>query len=183
MERPYYSVEHLLELCRPWNREAFQRFVRENQDRIIERPGSSHNHQCWAGGYADHVTETMNIAFWLYSTSPRPLPFALADALEVMFLHDLEKPFKEGKALRDPRTGILYEATKAHRKQLRAELIKHYGIVILSEQENALRYVEGVPDSEYTPGERTMNELAAFCHCCDILSARLWHDKGRERKW
>jgi len=43
------------------------------------------------------------------------------------------------------------------------------------------QYVEGVPDSEYTPGERTMGELAAFCHCCDIISARLWHDKGRSR--
>jgi hypothetical protein len=24
-----------------------------------------------------------------------------------------------------------------------------------------------------------MNELAAFVHCCDTLSARVWHSEGR----
>ena len=25
--------------------------------------------------------------------------------------------------------------------------------------------------------KRAMNELAAFVHACDVLSARLWHDR------
>jgi hypothetical protein len=138
--------------------------------------GSSHNHQAWEGGYRDHVTETMNIAFWLYVTSPRLFPFSLSDALEVMFLHDIEKPF----ATQLKAAG---KYTKADRKQYRADFIREHGIVLSPEQENALQYVEGVPDSEYTPGERTMNELAGFCHCCDILSARVWHDRGHEHGW
>lgn len=135
--------------------------------------GSNHNHQAWVGGYLDHVRETMNVAIWLYETSPRDLPFTLGDALLVMLLHDAEKPFK----------GVYGPwPTKQDRRDFRDSLIRNSGIVLTQEQENALRYVEGEYD-DYSNTERKMGELAAFCHCCDILSARLWHDKGRERDW
>jgi hypothetical protein len=173
MERGHYlDSTSFMSLIPDPNRTNLWAIVRDNQELFLKAQGSSNNHQAWEGGYLDHVAEVMNIACQLYrALSVRKLPFTLAEALEVMFLHDIEKPFaKELKA-----AGTY---SKADRKQFRAEMIKEYGIKLTSEQENALRYVEGVPDSEYTPGERTMGELAAFCHCCDILSARLWHDKG-----
>jgi hypothetical protein len=175
----YLDPTSLLALIPDPNRTNLWAIVRDNQERFTSACGSSHNHQAWPGGYFDHVSEVMNLACQLYHTlsSLRRLPFALHEVLEVMFLHDIEKPFKEGGFLIDCK-GNAVEATKANRKALRADLIAKYGIKLTPEQENALRYVEGVPDSEYTPGERTMGELAAFCHCCDILSARLWHDKG-----
>jgi hypothetical protein len=170
-----------LELVRPETALAFMRLLDENAQMWVA-PGSSKNHQAWEGGYLNHVVETMNIACWLYETSPRTLPFTLADALEVMFLHDLEKPWKHLAAV-----VVKHEmpqlVTKEQRKAFRAELIQEYGIQLSDEQVNALKYVEGIPDSEYQPGERIMGPLAAFCHCCDILSARLWHDKGREGAW
>ena len=175
----------LLEMMRLTPHHAtFLRMTKDCGERMGAAPGSSHNHQAWEGGYADHIRETMNIACQLYRlfNELRGLPFLLADALTVLFLHDIEKPFKDGHAL-------IYKgehavsATKENRKVLRARIIAEYEIKLTSEQENALRYVEGVPDSEYTSGERTMGELAAFCHCCDILSARLWHDRGREQVW
>lgn len=178
----YLDLTSLLSLMP--NREAYERIIADNTVAFVEAFGSSHNHQAWKGGYLDHVVETMNIACQLYQTlnAARKLPFQLHEALEVMFLHDLEKPFKDGKLLifNNPANGthMQIEATKANRKALRADLIDKYGIQITTDQRNALEYVEGVPDSKYTPGERTMGELAAFCHCCDILSARLWHDKG-----
>jgi hypothetical protein len=141
---------------------------------IEPAPGSTHNHQAWAGGYLDHVSECMNIALQLYGLydSLRPLPFSLQDALLVLFLHDLEKPwfiYREGsyyaRAVKDK------QANHGFRKRLCLQ----YGIELTPEQENALRYVEG-ENTDYTPGERSMGPLAAFCHCCDITSARLWFD-------
>ncbi len=81
--------------------EAFLGMTRDYAKRMSSAPGSSRNHQAWEGGYADHVRETMNIACQLYRlfNELRGLPFLLADALTVMFLHDIEKPFKEGGVL------------------------------------------------------------------------------------
>jgi len=133
--------------------------------------GSSHNHQAWKGGYLDHIVETMNIACWLYETSPRPFPFSLEDALVVMFLHDIEKPFK----------GISVWPTKEARRLFRDTFIQQSQIALTDEQSNAICYVEG--EHDYSSTERKMGTLAAFCHCCDIFSARLWHNKGKERRW
>lgn len=135
--------------------------------------GSSHNHQAWVGGYTDHVLETLNIGIWLYVSSPRPMPFPLEDALLVLFLHDIEKPFKNTQTWRD----------KQERRDFRTMLIQQNQIRLTEEQQNALRYVEGVPDSEYSNKERVMGAMAAFCHMCDIASARLWHDKGATHAW
>ena len=137
-----------------------------------EAAGSSHNHQAWKGGYLDHVVETMNIACWLYETSPRKLPFKLEDALVVMFLHDIEKPFK----------GSHHWDTKEDRRTFRDTFIHQNQIALTVDQRNALRYVEGEYD-DYSNKERKMGPLAAFCHCCDVMSARLWWFHGEERKW
>jgi len=194
----YYHLSELFRYLPEDKRDAFEKLLDDHRSLFYSAKGSSGNHQAWEGGYIGHIVETMNIAKWLYRTSPRTLPFKLADALEIMFLHDLEKPFKES-----PDTPTLigswnllltmanYDqggirvslSPKQFRREFRNQLICKYGIQLSPEQENALRYVEGVPDSEYTPHERTMNELAAFCHCCDILSARLWFDRGLEGVW
>lgn len=177
LTRPYFDLDDLVQLCNAALQ--FQKLLKDHAEKFEIARGSSHNHQAWDGGYLDHVVETLNIAFWLVTTSPRPLPFSLSDALEVMFLHDLEKPWKHTKYHNE----TLSLTSKSERRAFRDMLIQQYGIQLSDEQRNALRYVEGVPDSEYTPGKRTMGELAALCHCCDILSARLWHDKGAEGAW
>jgi hypothetical protein len=176
----YLDLVALLALVPKPNHAKFAQLLHDHRIEIADGFGSSHNHQAWKGGYLDHVTETMNLACQLYRTlgGLRKLPFHLHEALEVMFLHDIEKPFKVGDKLLYG--GTIRTASKGNRKELRATIIQEYGIALTSKQYNALRYVEGVPDSEYTPGERTMGELAAFCHCCDILSARMWHDKGKD---
>jgi len=174
MERGHYlDFTSLMSLIISRNREKLWAIVKADIGKFRVAKGSGHNHQAWEGGYLDHVAETMNIACQLYRTlsSLRKLPFTLGEALEVMFLHDIEKPFAE-------ELKVAGRYTKAARKGFRADMIHKYEINLTPAQENALRYVEGVPDLEYTPGERTMGELAAFCHSCDILSARLWHDKG-----
>lgn len=49
-----------------------------------------------------------------------------------------------------------------------------YGAHITPAMENAFAYIEGEPDTEYKSGERLMCPLAAFCHMCDIYSARMF---------
>jgi hypothetical protein len=212
----YLKIGELLEMI--GNAEPLRNIVRDNTERIMRAPGSSKNHQAWEGGYIDHVTETMNIAcqlFWTFELLKRDVPFLLSDALVVMFLHDLEKPWKHlpvpnneclcGHLLGDhnrvnpwsdaacrhctglPRNCNMYRPlvlkTKEDRRAFRDGMIEEYGILLSDSQKNALKYVEGIPDSEYKPGDRIMGELAAFCHCCDILSARLWYDWGKEHSW
>lgn len=178
----YLDMGDIYPLFNDRNRHKIARFVSDHFDKLVDAWGSSHNHQAWIGGWWNHTLEVMNIAFWLHRSSPREMPFSLSDALEVMFLHDLEKPFKyEGKLYYG--LNHIIDATKENRKTFRQMLIDKYEIELTSDQDNALLYVEGVPDSAYSPGERTMEELAAFCHCCDIMSARLWHDKGQKESW
>jgi len=133
--------------------------------------GSSHNHQAWPGGYIDHIAETMEICTLLYPIyKSRGVPFALSDAILVMFLHDLEKPWIEDV----PHMPVDADF-KTKRRMYRETLIDIYGIALSPEQKNALRYVEGEGD-DYSRENRTMNELAAFCHVTDISSARIWHN-------
>jgi len=187
VEHGYYlSLDELFDLMP--NHEIFEKIYDENWQLFDRAAGSSHNHQAWEGGYLNHVVETMNIACQQYNwmSKARKLPFTLGEALQVLYLHDIEKPWKyEGlpqvmghvitKQFRELPTN-----TKEERVAFRDALIFHYGICLTPEQKNALKYVEGVRDADYTPGARTMGELAAFCHTCDLLSARMWHDKGKD---
>lgn len=140
----------------------------DNLFRFERAQGSSFNHQAWPGGYLDHITEVMNIGVNLYGslTTIRELPFSLSDALFILFLHDLEKPWK----------GEIHFQNKNDKRLFRMSKINQYGIELSVAQENALKYVEGEGD-EYRSDRRVMNELSGFCHICDVTSARIWHDK------
>lgn len=163
------SIPEMLGMIDSVNAPRATQLFNEELPRLKLAFGSSHNHQAWPGGYLDHVQEVMNIAINLYTALEcmrSPMPFALSDALLVLFLHDLEKPWK----------GSIATWTKESRRALRSDLIARAGIVLTAVQENAMRYVEGEGD-DYTPTKRVMNELAAFCHMCDVCSARIWHDR------
>lgn len=175
MKPTYRSIDELLALIDEPNRSACQKLLAENRALFQKVWGSVHNHQAWAGGYYDHVQEIMNIAAVLYEALYlcRPLPFTLSDALLVVFLHDLEKPWKyepdgvggirEIAELRDKK------AQKAFREKRLAE----YSVTLTTDQHTALTYVEGEL-SDYSNRERKMNPLGALCHMADVTSARLW---------
>lgn len=92
------------------------------------------------------------------------LAFGLLDAPVVLFLHDIEKPWRPREDLQ----------TKAQRAAFRLSMVDAYGIRLTEMQKNALKYVEGEGD-DYRSDRRVMSELAAFCHMCDVASARIWH--------
>lgn len=176
MQPTYYSIAHLLSMVDEPNRSVCERILEENDELFRRVRGSSHNHQAWPGGYRDHVQEVMNIGYRLYNlcSGLRPLPFTRSDVLLILFLHDIEKPWKytvsEGGLIIKPEL-----VDKGMQKAFRAEKLRQYGIVLTPAQENAMRYVEGEHD-DYSSKQRVMNELAALCHCADVLSARLWHN-------
>ena len=176
-ELAYHSIEWHLQLIVSPLRQVCLSLYADHRDRFEIAPGSSANHQAWPGGYADHVCEVLNYAYPLYGLQQalgRPMPFDLSDALLVLFLHDLEKPFRlahtpEGLIQNDPTL-----SSKQASKEFREDLIARYGLTLTHTQANALQYVEG-EGSDYSRTHRAMNELAAFCHQADVWSARQCH--------
>lgn len=173
----YRSIDSLVELIHAPNRMAIRRILADNRELFAKVQGSTHNHQAWPGGYLDHVTEVMNIAIALYMEMDklRPLPFTISDILLVMFLHDIEKPWKYEIG---PDGHLQHRAdmqTKADHQAFRMKKLAEYGVVLTPQQENGLKYAEGEL-SDYSNRERKMGPLAALAHMCDVASARIWFD-------
>ena len=172
---PYLSLSELLQRIEQPYRSGCQRLLETNRERIQAARGSTHNHQAWPGGFVDHLQEVMNIAVVLYDTMTRlrPLPFSESDALLVLFAHDLEKPWAYSE------TGGTWHRTaelssKAEAQAFRMKLLAEHGLKLPDELQRATFFVEGEVD-QYSNKERGMSPLAAFCHLCDVASARLWH--------
>ena len=150
------------------NRGKCLKLLRDNKSRFEESPGSLTKHQAWKGGYVDHLNETMQLAVLFYGiTNPRRKhPFKIGDVMLILFLHDLEKPWK-------------YIEPKMHfESDLDKEvfingLIDKYKIILTPAHKNALKYIHGEGD-DFSPTERIQGPLAAFCHICDVFSARIW---------
>jgi hypothetical protein len=119
----------------------------------------------------------MNLAVVLHAKlhAIRPLPFSESDLLLVVFLHDIEKPWKyelapDGKL----RHRAELQGKEAHQR-FRMDKLGEYGVALTAEHENGLRYAEGEL-GDYTNQRRMMGPLAAMAHMCDVASARLWFD-------
>jgi len=169
------DLAELLSQVPPEQYEGCRRLWMDHAELFERAYGASDNHHAWPGGYLDHVYQTMRLAGELYRAidglSHYNLSFSLADALLVLFLHDVEKPFRHEWA--SPGLSSVH-MTKEGRKIWRENKIAAYGIKLTEEQTNALRYAEGEGD-DYRSDRRVMNELAAFVHMCDVASARIWH--------
>jgi hypothetical protein len=179
----YHTVDEMIAMIDEPNRSACARILTEHRRLFQTVQGATRNHQGWRGGYFDHVQEIMNIAVLLYRrlNEVRPLPFSLSDLLLVVYLHDLEKPWKyelgEDGELRHKAN----MATKADHQRFRMEKLAEYGVVLTAEQENGMKYAEGEL-GDYTNLRRVMGPLAAVAHMCDVASARLWFDHPMEER-
>jgi hypothetical protein len=174
---PYRSVDELVAMIDEPNRAACATIVAEHRGLFATVQGSTHNHQAWRGGYLDHVTEVMNIAVVLHEqlSALRPLPFSRSDILLVVFLHDIEKPWKYELGA----DGQLHhkadmQGKEAHQR-FRMQMLARYGVTLTADHENGLKYAEGEL-ADYTNQRRMMGPLAALAHMCDVASARLWFD-------
>lgn len=179
----YFNFEEIFQFVDEPNRTGCLELLAKNDVLFKTARGSTHNHQTWVGGWYDHTLECVNYAYYLYKFDEsfgRPLPFSLSDAILIMFLHDLEKPWRlevmEDGTVRN-RPGL---DTKEAFKQFREDKLVEYGITLTPYQLNGLTYVEG-EIADYSSKRRVMNELAAFCHKVDVWSARAWYDYPKKR--
>lgn len=148
-------------------------------DAFYKAKGSKVKHQAWEGGYVQHLEEIMGIAFHFYDLyKERKQDFSLADALVVLFLHDFEKIFKYGG-----NEAMLKEfnefCEQSDSDDPKLAFVLHqasiFGFDLSDAKLNALKYIHGEGD-DYSPTENVMGALATFCHCCDVWSARIWHE-------
>ena len=135
---------------------------------------SSHNHQTRSGGYFDHIREILFYAHMLYPlyNKIQKLPFSLADAYLVLFLHDIEKPIKYTKN-KDPQ---VLQLQGENNDAIRQNILQKFNIPLEEKHRHALKYIHGEGD-DYSSTHRVMSPLGAFCHICDITSARIFFDK------
>lgn len=172
----YLNLSELLQLVDEPYRAGCTKILNDNYVLFQETPGALKNHQSYPGGYIHHIEEVMNIARVLYKaySSLRPLPFKLSDALVVMFLHDIEKPWKY--ELNNGELEIkesLFDKENQH--TFRSKKIAKYGIELTEEHKNALQFMGGEKKA-YSYYKRVRGPLAAFCGQCDTTSARIWFD-------
>lgn len=177
MKQDYYQVGELLNLIALPNRKQSYKIYKDNKEMFDIAHGSSHNHQAWEGGYMGHMRDIMNIAFVLYGelNSRRELPFSLSDTLLVLWLHDIEKPWKYGGK---PEVVDAYENYQEFQKAK----IEEYGFELNDDHWNAINYAHGEGD-DFQKTERVSKPLAAFIHCCDTMSARIWFDYPKKEEW
>jgi hypothetical protein len=152
------------------------RFYEDNKERFRIAPGSASKHQAWAKGYCDHLLEVSNIAVCLYKSlgELRPLPFTLEQVLLVLFLHDIEKLFKY-----ENDHGPIHDLARIDPTVFKRQIISRYGISLSPLEWNALEFIHG-ENERYSQRKRVIQELGAFCHCCDFLSSRLWFDEPKK---
>lgn len=173
----YYSILEMLDLVDEPNGSVCKKILEDNLKLFKKVQGSTNNHQGWPGGYYDHVQEIMNIAIVLYDKfdSIRRLPFSLSDLLLVVFLHDIEKPWKYEL---DKNGNLIHKKdmqTKDQHQNFRIKKLKEYGVIFTREHEDGIKYAEGELN-DYTNKKRVMSPLACMAHMADVASARLWFD-------
>lgn len=169
--KPKRVLDFLMELEDP-RRETILKFHTNHKSEIEISWGSKSKHQAWSGGYLDHLAEVFRIAESMYESLSKQhdLNFCLSSAIVVLYFHDVEKIWKYT-------TGLPNYFDK--HKYLFKTLAKEHQIKFSSEEINALKYIHGESEADYNPDTRIMGPLAAFCHCADTLSARLWFDEGK----
>ncbi len=187
MGQKYYFLEDLIDMVDPPNRKCCYNLLDDNKKLIYSAPGSRNNHQAWEGGYKNHLLETMNIAVILYDSLSRcrPLPFTLSDSLLVLFLHDLEKPWRYVKNEDGWRINPDLQDKVTQVRPFVERKINEYFFQLSKEHWNGIEYVEG-EKRDYSGEKRVQGPLAAFCHLCDTTSARIWFDNplpGTDDLW
>lgn len=154
------------------NKSRLIKLYDDNEKKMLKAKWSPFKHQAWEWGYLDHIEELWKIAEKLFHTmnGRRSLDFTLSEANEVFALHDLEKPWKYWWT--DEEVAMIYAVDYQEFIQSK---IDEYGIKLNDKQKNALKYIHWEWD-DYSKEVRVMWPLAAFVHCVDTISARIWHD-------
>lgn len=183
------SLRDFLESMDDPRREALLKFYDDYEDIIHYAAGSSHNHQAWEGGYADHIAEVLRISELYHDamSAVRPLSYSKEAAIMSLFFHDIEKPFRYGpedsaecnkwRRLAEE-AGAGYEVWEDLKWDILAEIEAKYGFKLTADERNGIEYAHG-EGSAHEKFRRVASPLASHVHICDTASARIWHDEGQ----
>lgn len=176
---PKIPLNGLINLMEPEHRRVAEKICEDYKGIILSIPGSVSKHQSWEGGYIAHVEEAMNMGIILYHqlTIRRPLDFSLSDLLFCIFLHDFDKVQRYQVTPAGVQRKTVY--SKDFLDKTSDLLLQKYGYRLTEDEYKGIKYAHGEPDSEYSPDTRVTNQLGALVHCCDYISARIWHDYGK----
>jgi hypothetical protein len=176
---PRLEIDMFIELMGGRNRPVMRKILEDHRPLLQTAAGSRSSHHSWPGGYWDHVTECLNLAVAHYAlwSALRPLPYDIWEAYEVLFVHDLEKPWKYVPDMPCP-IPVPDLSAKPERAAFRLDLLGHYGVRFTAQQRNAMKYCEG-EGNDHHPERRVMEPLAHLCHTCDETSARQFPDSPR----
>lgn len=180
------KLRGFLELMQDPRREALLAIYDDYRDIFHHAAGSSHNHQAWSGGYADHIAETFRIhhAMWHGLSQIRALPFSYDSAIIALFFHDIEKPFRYGPLDHEECNKwraiggddwVVWEDLKW---AILEEMVEKYGFFLNKDEMNALKFTHGEGD-KHQKNERVSLPLAAHVHHCDNASARIFFSDGQ----
>ena len=179
----YKNLEYFLGQIDEPNRAAAKNLLETYKDIINTAKWSQVKHQAWEWWYRDHLQEICNIAWEMYCTfnKRRKLPFSFSDVILVLFLHDLEKPFKY--AWSEEQKEQLKSYWKNY-QQFIVDTASQFWFTLSEDHLNALKYIHWEGD-EHNPTERIQKPLAAFVHDCDTWSARWWpeHPQRHGETW
>lgn len=148
-------------------------------------PGSSHNHQAWTGGYADHIAEIIRINYVTYDAlnSLRKLPFNRDEATTALLFHDIEKPFRYGpqdnaECNKWRAQFTSYQEWEDGKWDILSVLEQRYGFKLTEAERHAIKYAHGEGD-DYRKDTRVATPLSSHVHHCDDASARIYAEDGK----
>lgn len=183
------NLHQLIRIIPDPRRDIILRIFKDHEDLFNTNPGSSHNHQAWKGGLADHYADLLRRSWMSYSEEHAwaasyggTLPFTLGEAQIALFCHDAEKVVVYGEPT-DPRCApfighLAAPSAKDTKEGIKWKVIEHwrthYGLELNEAEINAVEYTHGEGD-DYRNDKRVMNELAAFVGNIDRASARITH--------
>lgn len=180
------TLKNLLQQMTDSRKSALLAIYEQYKELFHFATGSSHNHQAWKGGYADHIAACIRINHIYYNGLAEelpPPPFKKDSATIALFFHDIEKPFKYGPVDCDEcnkwrdleSSGTSWEEIS----YLILDNLQERFMFHLSKDEiNAIKYAHGEGEA-YQKGKRVASPLAAHVHNCDNTSARIYHNYGK----
>lgn len=176
---PKIPLDGLVQLMRPIHKGVAEAICRDYSEQMNIIPGSATKHQTWQGGYISHIEETMNLILVMYHElhRRRPLPFDVSTALFCAFIHDFDKLLRY--TVKDGETDLTKRHTNDDSEQVKDVIQEKYNYTLTDEEYKAIKYTHGEGGDFQPGGDRVMTPLATLIHCCDTISARIWHDYGK----
>jgi hypothetical protein len=149
-----------------------ERWATAHIEALLTAPGSVSGGVARPGGYVDHLRQLFGLVDFMYATVSAAygaLPFDLSSVHKVLFFSTVEKVVGRGPGAP--------AGTGFDRETYLNRTLAGYDVTFTMAEVNALTYARGEGPA-YRSDRRVMNELAGFCHACDVLLARTLYDRA-----